>query len=78
MFRHHLLLIGLFCTTPASHWSVGGINTNSTRQSVQFVANISTVSTCDTNSINIFSKRPARRFIGTVQWHEILSVFQKV
>jgi hypothetical protein len=73
MFRHHLLLIDLFCATPASYWSVGGINTNSTlqpvsRQSVQFVANIPTVGTCETNSINMFSKRPARRFIGTVAW----------
>jgi hypothetical protein len=62
MFRHHLLLIGMFCATLASYWSVQGINTNSARPSVQSIANILAIKTCETDSINIFSKFPALRF----------------
>ena len=77
MFRHHLLLIGVFCATPASYWSVRVINTNSARQSVQSVANFPTVNTCETDSINIFSKSLAQAILKG-QWHEILSDFQKL
>jgi hypothetical protein len=61
MFRHHLLLIGVFCAMTASYWSVRVINTNSARQSVQSVANFPAINTCETNSINIFSKSPAQQ-----------------
>jgi hypothetical protein len=76
MFRHRLLLIGVFCVTPASYWSVRGINTNSAWHSVQSVANSPTVNTCEMDLL-IFSQRALPgNFKGTVAWDPLC--FQKV
>jgi hypothetical protein len=54
MLFRHLLLIGLLCATPASYWSVRGVNLNLAQRSVQSDTNIPTVNACETDSINIF------------------------